>query len=164
MERTLLILRHGKSQRGPGFATDFVRPLAPRGIKAARRMGRLLVELGLEPALIITSTAERARTTAGLVHGELSSSELREEAGLYSADIRQLYTVACGLDDNAACAMLVGHNFVFEEFVDDVAGRDDTVLKTCSLAVLRCDLDSWMELDAGTAQLVKIYHPRELDG
>ncbi len=57
-----------------------------------------------------------------------------------------------------------------EEYLGDVIGDagefasipDDVVMKTCSLAVLRCDIDSWGEFGSGGAELGGLFHPREL--
>ncbi|MFV2074362.1 MAG: histidine phosphatase family protein, partial [Thermoanaerobaculales bacterium] len=64
--KTLLVMRHAKSDWNAGFSDDHERPLAPRGVKAARRMGRFLTDVEVSPQLVITSTAVRARTTVEL--------------------------------------------------------------------------------------------------
>lgn len=45
----LLVMRHATSDWGAGVADDHERPLAPRGIEAARRMGRFLSDVGVIP-------------------------------------------------------------------------------------------------------------------
>ncbi|HEX9620222.1 MAG TPA: histidine phosphatase family protein [Polyangiaceae bacterium] len=70
--RTLLLLRHAKSSwaksswaksgSGPEL-DDFDRPLNERGRAAAPLMGRLLVERGLVPDVILCSSARRAVQT-----------------------------------------------------------------------------------------------------
>ena len=47
--RTLLLLRHGKSDWGAGHETDADRPLAARGRDAARTMGRFIAAAGRSP-------------------------------------------------------------------------------------------------------------------
>ena len=162
MERTLLMLRHGKSLHGLEYGSDYDRPLSPRGEKAARRMGRLLKERGLIPDLIIASPANRALSTARLVQAEVGDVELVEDEGLYTASVDDIYELLQRQDDAHACLLIVGHNFVFEEFADDVSGREDVTIKTCSLAVLHCDIDSWSELTSNRAKLADLVHPRDL--
>ena len=58
----LLIMRHAKSDWGVGLASDRERPLAPRGVKAAKRMGKFLTKANAAPDLILSSPAVRART------------------------------------------------------------------------------------------------------
>jgi phosphohistidine phosphatase len=64
--RSLLALRHAKSDWSAGYGPDRDRPLAPRGVTAARLIGRFVTAAGLEPDLVLSSPAERARATAGL--------------------------------------------------------------------------------------------------
>ena len=62
--RTLLILRHAKSSWANNRLADHARPLNKRGKLDAPRMGQLLRREELMPDLVISSTAERALTTA----------------------------------------------------------------------------------------------------
>ncbi len=64
--KTLLLMRHAKSDWDADYESDHDRPLNDRGLKSARLMGRVLADEGLVPDLIISSTALRARTTAEL--------------------------------------------------------------------------------------------------
>src|SRR5690242_13601556 len=65
--KTLLVLRHAKSDRSDSSLEDHDRPLAARGEADAPRMGTALAALGVMPNAIITSTAVRARDTARLI-------------------------------------------------------------------------------------------------
>ena len=61
--KSLLILRHAKSSRKDETLSDHDRPLNRRGKRDAPRLGRLVLEEGLVPDLIVSSTANRARLT-----------------------------------------------------------------------------------------------------
>ena len=54
---SLLVLRHGKSDWDADYGVDADRPLAERGRRAARTIGRHLAEVGPEPTLALTSPA-----------------------------------------------------------------------------------------------------------
>jgi len=162
MGRTLLILRHGKSLHGPDYATDFERPLAPRGEQAARRIGRLLKDKGPIPQLILTSRARRALLTARLVAAELKDVKVVPHPEMYDADIGDLHDIINELSDRYRCVLLVGHNPTFEMFVDDVTGTFDNVLKTCSLAVIECSCNAWFDVSTVDCRLAALYNPREL--
>lgn len=162
MERMLLVLRHGKSLRGLEYATDFERPLAPRGIKAARRMGRFIRERELAPQLILTSAAQRALSTARLVQEELEDAELVVDHDFYNADIGDVYDSIAKVGDEVKALLIVGHNPTWEMVVDDATGTYETVLKTCSLAVIRCDCATWADVGRRDGELLDVFHPREL--
>ena len=107
--KTLLLMRHAKSDWGADYGSDHDRPLNRRGIESARLMGRVLSAESLAPSLVISSTAVRARHTA----------ELAIEAGNWAADLvleRALYDEGpSGVITRASAApdvpslMLVGH-------------------------------------------------------
>ena len=73
MTRTLLLLRHGKSDWDVGAANDYARPLKQRGHFSAQRMGAWLYEHDYSRPNLIRSGALRARTTAELVASELGA-------------------------------------------------------------------------------------------
>ena len=64
--KTLLLLRHGKSDWSAGVS-DADRPLAKRGRKAARAIGEFLSRAGAVPDVVVSSPARRAVETAELV-------------------------------------------------------------------------------------------------
>lgn len=163
MQRLLLVMRHGKSERGPEFPTDHERPLAERGRRDAPRMAKLMQQQGVAPDLIVSSTAERALTTAQLVQDELGDVELRQEPAIYASGVDDLLSVVCSLPDSAERVLLVGHNPGLEEFVDELTGRDDVMLKTCSVAVLDIGAKPWDQVAPGTAKLKALVHPREME-
>ena len=59
--KTLLILRHAKSNWNYPDLSDYDRPLNARGKQDAARMGEHLREQGLIPDRILTSSAKRAK-------------------------------------------------------------------------------------------------------
>ena len=61
--RTLLLLRHAKSDWDASYADDHERPLAKRGKKAAALIGRHLAATGQVPDRVVSSTAVRAADT-----------------------------------------------------------------------------------------------------
>ena len=63
---SLILFRHAKSDWNAEYASDPERPLAQRGIRAARFMGQFLAATGQVPALALTSHAVRAKDTLDL--------------------------------------------------------------------------------------------------
>ena len=108
--RTLLVMRHAKSDWGATFSSDHERPLAQRGIKAARRIGRFLTEVGTAPDLILSSTATRALTTAELAAeaGEWRC-EIRTTSDLYASDPERVLDVVGEIEDDVERLLIAGH-------------------------------------------------------
>ena len=72
---------------------DFDRPLAPRGLKAAARVGAFLADEQLVPDFAYVSPARRARETWDLVRPHLGDVSERSEPRLYEAAADQLLAI-----------------------------------------------------------------------
>jgi phosphohistidine phosphatase len=163
--KTLLVLRHAKSDRSDGARRDHDRPLAPRGEADAPRMGAALAALGLVPDYVVTSTAARARETTRLVAAAMGyGGEIIEEAEVYGASVDTLRDVLRECDDEVATALLVGHNPGLEELVCLLTGGEDAAamlrLPTAGLACIALDIDDWSRLRPACGLLQWFLTPR----
>ena len=75
--KSVILFRHGKSDWDAKYDSDHDRPLAKRGIRDAKRMGKFLSKRAEVPELILSSTALRTRET----------TKLAMEAGNWDVDI-----------------------------------------------------------------------------
>ena len=127
-------------------------------------MGRLISEQQLSPNLIVSSTAQRARTTAELV-AETSgyAGTIRTTPQLYHAGPRTYRQVLGELSADHEIVMVVGHNPGLEELLFDLTGCAES-LPTAALALVSLEIEEWQELsDRIDARLLEIWRPRELD-
>ncbi len=163
--KTLLILRHAKSSWKHAGLADHDRPLNRRGDRDAPRVGLLLRRQALTPDLIISSTAERARSTAAQVadrSGYGGPVELRRQ--LYLAEPEAIVDVVRSLGSEASRVLVVGHNPGLEELVARLSGHAE-VLPTAALAQIELPIAEWAALRAFTpGRLVGLWRPKELDG
>ncbi|MGD2042877.1 MAG: histidine phosphatase family protein [Acidimicrobiia bacterium] len=162
--RTLLLMRHGKSDWNADYDVDHDRPLNDRGVRSARVMGQVLTEEGETPDLIITSTAVRARTTAQLA-AEAGGwgCEIVLEPRLYGSGADMVVQVA-GAAPQVGRLMLVGHQPTWSIVVSVLTG-DQVEMKTATVASLGFDVDDWAELASVRGTVDAVYQPRDyLDG
>ena len=103
----LYLLRHAKSSWGDAGLADHDRPLAPRGEKAAREVAEHARKRGIEPALVLCSTAVRARQTLAAFS---FAGRVSYEDGLYGASAGDLVARLRRLPDELPEAMVVAHN------------------------------------------------------
>ena len=167
---TLSLFRHAKSAwDNPGLG-DFDRPLAPRGEKAAPRMGRYMAREGLEPELVLCSAAVRARQTLERTSAEWSTSpEIRYEEGLYHAGPGEMLRALKAIPASCAHAMLVGHNPGMHSLVLTLCGDGEAdamdILEmkfpTAALTVIRFEGD-WESVVPGAGYLQRFVLPREI--
>lgn len=167
--RELLILRHAKSAWDTEAPADFDRPLALRGLRASKRMGRYIAETGLVPDAIVCSTATRAvQTVQGVAQvARFTLQTVRFESAIYEADLSTLLHVLGDCDPGAHRTMIVGHNPGLEYLLDHLAGGvpvagDGKLMPTAALA--RVDLPSnWRRLERGQGKLLGLTRVRDLD-
>jgi phosphohistidine phosphatase len=163
--KTLILARHAKSSWKHPQLTDHERPLNKRGRTDAPRMAAHLARNHPRPALIVTSTAERARITAEtLAHAfGPGPGAPRQEPELYLATPGTLLAIARALDDQADSAMLVGHNPGMTDFINLLceAGLDN--LPTCGVARIGFDLLHWSAIEPGSGELLSLDVPKGLD-
>lgn len=156
---TLLLLRHGKSDWHASYGHDHDRPLAPRGVRSARIMGRLMAREGLIPDVVVSSTALRAATTADLAAsaGEWGR-EVRLDRRLYDAGLDGVLAALAEAGNAAGRLLAVGHQPTWSLLVRRLTG-EFLDLKTAGLAVIDVPDDCWGE--AATQTLVSVHHPRD---
>ena len=170
--KTLYLLRHAKSDWSDRTLEDFDRPLAPRGIKAAPRIGKTMRKRSLIPEIVLCSEARRALETWSLVEPELGAPvPVKVLRGLFLAPPSKLLGTVRRLPDDYASAMLIGHNPGMEHLAADLAGPrsdPDAVRRlaqkfpTAALAALAFDVDGWDDIGPGTGRLTSFLRPRDL--
>jgi len=125
-------------------------------------MGRWLKSQGLHPDLIMSSTAERARSTAELVAGEFDPEPpVRTCHDLYHsspATMLESLAIECGDEE---CVMLVAHNPGIEDFIHETTSRME-FCPTAVVAVIAFDRP-WSDLILeACGELKELWRPKEL--
>lgn len=167
---TLILLRHAKSSwKNPALA-DPDRPLAPRGAAAASLMGKEIAKQGLEPELVLCSSARRTRDTLALVLPELSvEPRVVYKDSLYHASSEETLTVVQEVPLGVSRVMVVGHNPELQEFGLDMIGkgskhlRDKLAVKlpTAGLVVINFLAGNWKDLTVNSGTLAVFLTPKE---
>jgi phosphohistidine phosphatase len=154
--KQLTLVRHAKSSWDDERLDDHERPLAPRGHRDAPRMGERLKRLKLEPDLLLTSTARRARETADYLAAALDipSSGIRADRGIYLASPAELLAILARLDDSLESVVLVGHNPGFTELANRLLPslRLDN-LPTAAVVAVDCDTVRWRDIESASRTL-----------
>jgi phosphohistidine phosphatase len=165
--KALHLLRHAKSSWDDPSLDDFERPLAPRGRRAARKVGRYLRTSGTHPALVLCSPARRTRDTLELLGP--AGGEMRFDRALYGASAEELTAVLRALPGEVPSVLLIGHNPGLQQLAIQLAGDGDEghlermreKMPTGALASLEL-VGGWGELTVGAGRLVDYVVPKEL--
>ena len=168
--RRLILLRHAKSAWPDGIA-DQKRPLAPRGQKAAPRMGAYMERERLVPDLALVSTARRTQETWDLIAQSFPKGVKKMDIeAIYEAPPNRLLEVIRSMDDSVRCLMLVGHNPGLQQFALALvgAGEADAIRRlgdkypTAALAVFDLSVELWPDVHAGTVTMERVVTPKSL--
>jgi phosphohistidine phosphatase len=162
----LILFRHGKSDWDADYpGGDAARPLARRGQKAAKRMGKFLARAGQVPDAAITSPAVRAEDTLRLaMEGGGWSCPLRIAASLYDGGVSGLLAEVRGEPATTDVLLAVGHEPTWSEAVSAFMGGGEVDLPTAAMARIDFDVDGWDAVSPGTGVLGWIVVPRLLAG
>ncbi len=175
--RTLTFMRHAKSdwpspEQVDGPLLDKARPLAPRGLRDAPRMAAWMASVGLQPDLIISSTAVRTRQTLSIIASFLKfttvPTEFRDD--FYLAEAEDMIEVVRDCPHAANHILIVGHDPGLHDaaFILIGAGplraRRNLAMKfpTAAVVVIDFEIDKWTGLVPGSGTLRHFMAPKQL--
>jgi phosphohistidine phosphatase len=170
---TLSLLRHAKSSWISPVLPDQDRPLNARGMADAPLMGRAIAKHGIDPGLVLCSTARRTRDTLALVLPELKvEPRVIYEDALYHASASEMLRILCGVDAGTNSVMLVGHNPEIHALALDLIGKGPQNLKmrlleklpTTGFVLITFPFRSWGELAVNSGELKLFLTPKILAG
>ncbi|MGB3285123.1 SixA phosphatase family protein [Mycolicibacter algericus] len=163
--RTLILLRHAKSDYPPGVA-DHGRPLAERGIREAALAGDWLRANAPRIDQVLCSTATRTRNTLERTGLNAPVSYLDE---LYDAVPGTVIATINTVGDEVRTLLVIGHEPAMSSValgIAGAAGTDAAVVQrisekfpTSGIAVLRVG-GSWSGVEPRSAALVGFHVPR----
>lgn len=163
--KTVMLLRHGKSDWDASFSSDAARPLNPRGVEAASKMGRFITGADRTPDLVVTSPAVRAATTAQIAHeaGQWSCS-IEVDPRLYGASPGGALSTITELPAAVDSVVMVGHQPTWGELVVMMIGGGWVRFPTAALACVEFGAPTWTEIGAGRGELQFLVPPRAVAG
>ena len=163
--KTLTIVRHAKSSWGDMSLDDHDRPLNKRGLRVAPLMGEILATRIGVPDTILSSTAVRARSTAGIIASKLGfeDSKIVDEGEIYLASTARLLQVLRDIDESHHSAMIFGHVPGVHHLTNALCrGAEIAHFPTCAASLVELAIDHWGEIDADCGQLVDFLVPKQL--
>ncbi len=161
--KDVCFVRHAKSSWDHASMKDYDRPLDPRGLRDAPLMASKMRLLGLVPDIIITSGANRARSTAEFFMKEFNLPKerflVRNE--LYEASPQQVYDVLMSAPDDANFVYLFGHNPTFTWVANNISGVQIDNVPTCGVVHAQANLTTWKKFKPEYAGFVGFHYPKQ---
>ena len=163
--KSVILFRHGKSDWDAPYGSDHERPLAKRGVEAAKKMGIFLHAKNQIPELVISSTAVRAKTTVELAMDSAKwTSKFLLERGIYGGSPDFLLELIHSQDDIYNSICLVGHEPNFSMFISRATNDNYVNFTTANMAKINFDAQEWSRIFFGDGTLEWHQKPKELKG
>ena len=173
--RQLLLMRHAKSSWDDPKMPDHARPLNARGRQAAAAMRRAMHGLGLEPDIVLVSSARRTLQTMEALEPWQDTPLIEPMDGLYLVSAAQMLQVLHRVRETVRSVLMLAHNpglhdlallLVGPQAMAQGAPAARTLAEgypTGALAEFSV-AGPWGTLDEGGAQLLRFLRPRDLVG
>jgi phosphohistidine phosphatase len=176
-KKQLFVLRHAKSSWDDPMLDDHDRPLAERGIRAVKIMGRHIHDAGIHPEQVLCSSSRRTRET---LEALAPGGETLIERELYDASCTSLIDRLRRVPPQTASVMVIGHNPSVQMLVLRLTGANGDEFSNGSNKQLAGDLGEvqrkfptgalatleinceWGELGPGCARLSGYVRPKTL--
>lgn len=164
LTRRLYIIRHAKSSWSNIGQPDYERPLNDRGKHDAPMMGKRLKALGIQPDIIISSTAKRAAQTAKKISKEIDYdiNAIKWVEKLYHCTAEVFEEVLYELGEKVNSVFVVAHNPGITDFANQLFAHVVTDnMPTCGIVGAEFELDDWNQFSSVEKKLILFEYPKK---
>jgi phosphohistidine phosphatase len=145
--KTLLLIRHAKSDWNDSSLSDFDRPLNERGKADAPRMAKRLLERKIPVDAFISSPAKRAKKTA-TIFAEAFGNDKKDlilEPSLYDAGVGEYPRLIGALDDSLDTVAIFSHNYALTDFANQLTNTRVDNIPTSGIYAVKAKCKSWKQ-------------------
>jgi phosphohistidine phosphatase len=145
--KTLLLIRHAKSDWADASLSDFDRPLNQRGKNDAPVMAHRLLDKRIKIDNFISSPAKRARKTAA-VFAEVykrNKEDIVLKNELYEAGEDVFFEVIAGADNKHDSIAIFSHNPGITGFANLLTDARIDNIPTCGIFAVQIDCKKWSD-------------------
>lgn len=162
--KKIILIRHAKSSWDNPWLNDHDRPLAERGLDDAPKMAKRLKKRGIQPDLMISSTALRALDTAKIIAKELgySKDKIVQESSLFHASPHSILKIIRMQKDSHNTLLVFGHNPGLNDLITFLGG-DIENLPTAGQYGFKVNSEHWAELKPETVETWFVDFPKKKD-
>ncbi len=161
--KKLFLIRHAKSSWKDASLADYERPLNKRGMRDAPFMGQRLARENVLPDIILSSPANRAITTAGIIADEIgySKDNIVQDESIYLATDGMLLDIIRHIDDQHQSAFVFGHNPGFTMIANNLCNHYIDNLPTCGIFAIQFNIHSWKDVGLGEGTFDFFDYPKK---
>lgn len=162
--KTLILMRHTKSDWSTPGEADRERPLNARGQRAAALMGAWLANEGHAPDAAFVSSAVRTRETWARMAGQFDPApEPRFRDDLYLCDPETILAAIRAAAPDCERLLVLGHNPGMASAMGRVSKKPQRLdAPTGATAIFQLPIDAWRDAAYGTGLLLAHEVPKSL--
>lgn len=164
MKRTLIVMRHAKTEPQQEGQKDFDRNLMERGRNDAKLMAERLLNKGFQADLILTSSANRTQQTTEIFK-QFSNNKNVATKALAQLYLAQAYTIeneVMAIADDVKTLMIVGHNPGISEFVYECNPKAiSSEMPTAAIVVFTVETENWQSFATAKKKLELYDYPKK---
>jgi len=160
--KTLLLIRHAKSDWSGNHSRDFDRTLNARGLNDAPQMANLINQKINKIDKIFASPAIRAFTTAKIFAQiwNISQNKIITNLDFYENGLKAIPKFLSNISNEYEKVAVFGHNPDITLLVNHFTGEDFGNLPTCCVSRIDFDIASWEEISKSNGKLIFIESPK----
>lgn len=164
--KRLFLLRHAMAL-SQGNDGDSGRSLAPKGLEDAQALGRMMVQNGYVPDVVLCSSAVRTRQTLSEALPDFADAKIVDI--LYNGSVGDYLYEIQKIDDTHQNILMIAHNPCIYELVillaaqghDSVMQRLSEGYSPASLSIIHCECDKWADIQPAVNELVGLSNPMD---
>lgn len=161
--KTLILVRHAKSDWGNPSLDDFDRPLNNRGKEDAPAMATRLHGKEIRIDAFISSPAKRAKKTASIFAKEYGVDKddiiFRDE--LYGAGENIFYDAVITADNKFDSIAIFSHNPGITDFANLLTDTRIENIPTCGVFAVKADCSTWTSFKDAKKDFLFFYYPKD---
>lgn len=160
--KTLIIVRHAKSDWKDASLEDRERPLNDRGKRDAPLMAKRLRDKGQTIDLFLSSSAKRAKKTAAYFAEEYGKAKeaVVIAPDLYEPGVPSFNKTIAGLNNQYNTVALFSHNPGITDFVNTLTNTHIDNMPTCAVFAVMATTDNWAGFKESEKSLLFFDYPK----
>ncbi len=165
--KRLILVRHSKAEEQLGSQDDKDRNLKSRGRSDARLIAEKLLEEGIKPGLIISSSARRAMQTAQIIADSFgyTKDKINYHDFIYDGYTSgEFVTFISKMPNHIDQILVVGHNPEIAMLAINLTGGNFFHFPTTATVVIRFNIDDWKNANSREGKSEMFLYPKMLKG
>lgn len=163
--KQLYLIRHAKASDDYTRILDFDRPLKSKGILQAHQIATKLINKGIKPDAILSSTAARALQTAQIfaLKNELNYDQIIHDSSIYEASVEKIIQAIAQIKDEHQHLFVFGHNPSITNMANYLLDSFMTEIPVCGVVCIKIESDTWKDLNKNRHHLLFFDIPDKIE-